>query len=74
MITMQSDIGPFALMDRIGLGVVHHVARLIGATYSAHYLDEEFIQNGRLGVAARKGFYAYPNPAFAQPGFIGTMP
>jgi hypothetical protein len=30
MITMQSGIGPCGMMDRMGLGVVHHVAKLIG--------------------------------------------
>ena len=36
----------------------------------ARYLDEEFIQQGHLGVATGEGFYSYPNPAFAEPGFI----
>ena len=32
MITLQSDMGPFGMMDRMGLGVVHHVAKLMGET------------------------------------------
>jgi 3-hydroxybutyryl-CoA dehydrogenase len=67
MITLQSDIGPFAMMDRMGLGVVHHVAKRIGETTpntqaleSARYLDEHFIQKGRLGVSSGQGFYSYP--------------
>jgi 3-hydroxybutyryl-CoA dehydrogenase len=70
MITMQSDMGPCGMMDRMGLGVVHHVAQNIEAFESARYLDEQFIQKGRVGVASGEGFYSYPNPAFAQPGFI----
>jgi 3-hydroxybutyryl-CoA dehydrogenase len=77
MITMQSGIGPCGMMDRMGLGVVYHVAKLIGeaapghpALESARYIDEEFIQRGHLGVASGKGFYTYPDPAFAQPGFV----
>ena len=77
MITLQTGIGPCGMMDRMGLGVVHHVAKLIGETTpdhsaleSARYLDEEFIQHGHLGVASGQGFYSYPNPAFAQPDFI----
>ena len=77
MITLQSGMGPCGMMDRMGLGVVHHVAKLIGETTSntqalesARYVDEQFIQKGRLGVASAQGFYSYPNPAFAQPGFI----
>jgi 3-hydroxybutyryl-CoA dehydrogenase len=79
MITMNSDMGPFGMMDRMGLGVVHHVAKLIGegtpnspALESARYLDEHFIQKGRLGVASGQGFYSYPDPAFAKPGFTAA--
>ena len=77
MITLQSGIGPFGMMDRMGLGVVYHVAKLVSETTSntqalesARYIDEQFIQQGHLGVASGQGFYHYPNPAFAQPGFI----
>jgi 3-hydroxyacyl-CoA dehydrogenase len=77
MITLQSGIGPFGMMDRMGLGVVYHVARLIGETTSdtralasARYIQEHFIEKGRLGIASGQGFYSYPNPAFARPGFI----
>jgi 3-hydroxybutyryl-CoA dehydrogenase len=78
MISLQSGMGPCGMMDRMGLGVVHHVAKLIGETTpntraleSARYLEEHFIQKGRLGVATGQGFYSYPDPAFAQTGFIG---
>lgn len=74
MITMQCDIGPCGQMDRMGLGVVHHVAKLLGETNpaaleSARYLERNFIEKGHLGVASGQGFYSYPNPAFAAPGF-----
>jgi 3-hydroxybutyryl-CoA dehydrogenase len=76
-LTLQSGMGPCGMMDRMGLGVVYHVAKLIGETTLntqaleyARYVDEDFIQKGRLGVASGQGFYTYPNPAFAQPGFI----
>jgi 3-hydroxyacyl-CoA dehydrogenase len=77
MITLQSGMGPFGMMDRMGLGVVYHVAKLIGETTentqaleSARYLDEHFMQKGHLGVTSGQGFYRYPNPAFEQPEFI----
>jgi 3-hydroxyacyl-CoA dehydrogenase, C-terminal domain/Pyridine nucleotide-disulphide oxidoreductase len=69
MITLQTGLGPFGMMDRMGLGVVQHVATLLGAHDSARYLDDEFIRQGHLGVASGQGFYSYPNPAFAQPDF-----
>ena len=77
MITLQTDMGPFGMIDRMGLGVVYHVAKLLGETTpnagaleSARYLDEHFIQKGHLGVASGQGFYRYPNPAYDQPGFV----
>ncbi len=76
MITLQSDMGPCGMMDRMGLGVVYHVAKLIGESNTntqaleyARYVDEHFIRKGHLGVASGQGFYTYPNPDFAQPGF-----
>ena len=75
MITMRSGMGPFGIMDLMGLGVVHHVATMVdeqtpdGRGY-ARYIDERFIQKGRLGVVSGQGFYSYPNPTFAQSGFI----
>lgn len=77
MITLQAGMGPFGMMDRMGLNVVYHVAKLIGASGPnaqaleyARYLDEHFLREGRLGVASGQGFYGYPDPAFARPGFI----
>ncbi len=77
MIALQTNLGPFGMMDRMGLGVVHHVAKLVGETSVdspalayARYIDENFIQKGRLGVASGRGFYDYPNPAFQQKGFV----
>jgi 3-hydroxybutyryl-CoA dehydrogenase len=75
MITMQSHIGPCGQMDRMGLGVVHHVAKLLGETdpnalEDARYLEENFLKKGHLGVASGQGFYTYPNPTYAKPGFI----
>jgi 3-hydroxybutyryl-CoA dehydrogenase len=77
MITLRSPLGPFGMMDQMGLGVVYHVAKLVGETTpnkqaleSARYLDEHFIQKGHLGVASGQGFYRYPNPAYGQPEFV----
>jgi 3-hydroxybutyryl-CoA dehydrogenase len=76
MIALQTGMGPCGMMDRMGLGVVYHVAKLLADTPNAQaleyarYIDEQFVQKGRLGVASGQGFYSYPNPAFAQPGFI----
>ncbi len=65
MIALRAGIGPFGMMDRMGLNVVYHVAKLIGendpeALQYARYIDEHFIRTGRLGVASGQGFYSYP--------------
>jgi 3-hydroxybutyryl-CoA dehydrogenase len=77
MIALQAGMGPCGMMDRMGLGVVYHVAKLIGETNPgshalecARYVDELFIRKGHLGVASGQGFYTYPNPAFTRPGFV----
>jgi 3-hydroxybutyryl-CoA dehydrogenase len=77
MIALRSDMGPFGMMDRMGLGVVHHVAKRIDeSTPGAHalgyarYIEEHFLQQGHVGLSSGQGFYRYPNPAFAQPGFL----
>jgi 3-hydroxybutyryl-CoA dehydrogenase len=77
MIALQTDMGPFGMMDRMGLGVVHHVAKLIGETSDnpraleyALYVEEHFLRGGRLGVSSGQGFYSYPNPSYARPGFV----
>jgi 3-hydroxybutyryl-CoA dehydrogenase len=75
MIALRCGMGPFGMMDRMGLNVVYHVAKRTGETTPntpapdyAHYIDGHFIQKGRLGVASGQGFYSYPNPAFEQRG------
>lgn len=77
MITLRAGMGPFGMMDRMGLNVVYHVAKLIGengpddeALQYARYIDEHFLRTDRLGVASGQGFYSYPDPAFTRPGFI----
>ena len=76
MITLGTQLGPFGMIDRMGLGVVEHVAQLVGeagdqtALLSAEYLDTEFLRMGHLGLSTGRGFYTYPDPAFTQPGFV----
>ena len=51
--------------------------------YWAHRLGDEqlranaaflkqYVDRGQLGVKSGQGFYTYPDPAYARPGFIET--
>jgi 3-hydroxybutyryl-CoA dehydrogenase len=69
------NLPPFALMDRIGLDVVMDIEQ--------HYANEsgdpsdlpppiltEKVARGDLGQKTGRGFYTYPNPAYAAPDFL----
>jgi 3-hydroxybutyryl-CoA dehydrogenase len=69
------DVGPFGLMDRVGLDVVRDIENVYyGESHDAR--DEppqlllEKIEKGELGVKSGKGFYSYPNPAYYEPGWL----
>jgi len=75
MIIIGMPIGPFALMDMVGLDVV----RDIEMVYYRESGDEsdappkvllEKIEKGELGIKTGKGFYTYPNPAFQDPSWL----
>jgi 3-hydroxybutyryl-CoA dehydrogenase len=75
MIAESAARGPFAVMDAIGLDVVHDTIRCqaAGAPHSvmlAARLKAEFIDHGRLGVKTGEGFYRYPDPAFGEADFL----
>lgn len=75
MIQMESDMGPFAMMDRIGLDVVRDIEQVY-CEESGDPRDapppvlEDKIANGELGRKSGKGFYTYPDPAWQRPGFL----
>jgi 3-hydroxybutyryl-CoA dehydrogenase len=75
MIVMETPMGPFGLMDRIGLDVI----RDIEMVYYEESGDEsdappkvllDKIENGELGLKSGKGFYTYPDPSYQSPDFL----
>ena len=66
---------PFAQMDRIGLDVIRDI-ELHYAAESGDPADlpppilTERVERGDLGVKTGRGFYAYPDPAWARPDFL----
>jgi 3-hydroxybutyryl-CoA dehydrogenase len=70
-----TDIGPFGMMDRIGLDVVRDI-ELVYYRESGDPSDKppkillDKINRGELGVKTGKGFYTYPNPDYQIPGWL----
>jgi 3-hydroxybutyryl-CoA dehydrogenase len=74
----KAPVGPLGALDAVGLDTVWTItdywARQLGdeqlqanATFLKAYVDR-----GDVGVKSGRGFYTYPDPAYAQPGFIPT--
>ena len=69
------SLGPFGLMDGVGLDVVYDI-EMVYYRESGDPKDrppkalKEMITKGNLGVKSGKGFYTYPDPEFRSPGFL----
>ncbi len=73
---MKTGIGPFGIMDLIGLDTVHTItdywARRLVVDRQLHKnaaFLKPFIEEGRLGRKTGRGIYSYPGPAFEKKGF-----
>lgn len=75
MIAFGMPVGPFGLMDRIGLDVVRDI-ELVYYRESGDAADAppqlllDKIARGELGIKTGQGFYTYPHPAFHAPGWL----
>jgi 3-hydroxybutyryl-CoA dehydrogenase len=76
MVATGAPRGPFASLDVIGLSTAYHITQAAAAQGSAEhavvasYLKENFIDQGKLGVASGEGFYTYPDPAYLNKDFL----
>ncbi len=73
---MRTHVGPFGIMDSIGLETVYKVTDYWAkktdspkGKQNAEYLNS-FVKKGDLGTKTGKGFYQYPDPAFLKPDFM----
>ena len=74
MIWSGMMIGPFGMMDYVGLDVVYDIEM-------SYYLDtndprdeppkalKEMVERGELGLKSGKGFYDWRDPEFLKPWF-----
>lgn len=72
----KAPVGPLGALDAVGLDtawtITDYWARQLGdgqLRANAAFL-REYVDRGDLGVKTGRGFYTYPEPAYAQPGFI----
>ena len=70
-------IGPLGMLDMVGMKTVYDVLALWGRelddaqmSANADYVREHFLDRGLLGVQTGEGYYTYPDPAYARPGFL----
>jgi 3-hydroxybutyryl-CoA dehydrogenase len=73
---MRTPIGPFGIMDQIGLStvwtIINYAAENTGdpqAKANAAFV-KQYIYSGALGLKTMCGFYSYPKPAYSDPQFI----
>ncbi len=73
---MNTPVGPFGIMDSIGLDtalkITDYWADVLSDPHARVNADfvRQYVDAGSLGVKSGRGFYKYPEPAFSQPGFI----
>jgi 3-hydroxybutyryl-CoA dehydrogenase len=73
---MHTSMGPFGIMDQIGLSTVWTVtdywAGKTGdpqAQANADFL-KQYVDRGHLGFKTNQGFYSYPNPVYKDAKFL----
>lgn len=73
----KSPTGPFGALDMVGIDTAFKItdywARKLffvrQLRRNANFL-KAYVDRGELGMKTGKGFYTYPDPAFARPGFV----
>ncbi|MFZ1042514.1 MAG: 3-hydroxyacyl-CoA dehydrogenase [Anaerolineales bacterium] len=77
----EMRIGPFGMMDLVGLDTVWHIAHywakrafFIPQLKKNSDFVKSYVDRGWLGVKSERGFYTYPNPSFQNPDFIMKAP
>ncbi len=70
-------LGPCGLADVVGMNTLFNSSSYWGKLNddeqmlkNAAYIKENFLDKGLQGMMGGQGFYSYPNPAYAEPGFL----
>lgn len=72
MVNFNMPMGPFGILDNIGLDTAWHVTndRDDSASKSFATLLKSYVDQGKLGEKSGEGFYTYPNPAYKNSDFL----
>lgn len=73
----RAPMGPFGMMDLFGLNLIldsweHRQGDALQAALRPQVLGllRPYVERGDLGMKTGRGFYAYPEPAYQQSGFL----
>jgi 3-hydroxybutyryl-CoA dehydrogenase len=72
MVNFNMPMGPFGILDSIGLDTAWHVTHKMPDKASQAFaaLLKEYIDTDKLGEKTGEGFYKYPKPAYKARDFI----
>ena len=67
-----TPIGPFGMMDQVGLDTAHHIVSVRTDRKSVEFAAfiKAYIDQGKLGFKTGEGFYKYPNPEYMSKEFL----
>ena len=72
-------MGPCGLLDMVGMATAYNVSSYWGTVNNdaqmlknAAYVKERFLDKGLQGMLGGRGFYTYPNPAYAEADFLAV--
>jgi 3-hydroxybutyryl-CoA dehydrogenase len=71
----KMEMGPFGILDTIGLETAWHITSTLTDTKSQKFsaLLKQYVDAGKLGVKTGEGFYKYPHPSFKESDFINGI-
>ncbi len=77
MVSTKMPVGPFGIMDLIGLETISNVLEYWAEAdddnelrKNAAYVKKRFLDHGLLGVKTGQGYYTYPGPVFKDDDFV----
>lgn len=72
MVNFHMPMGPFGILDSIGLDTAWHVTHKMPDRASIAFaaLLKTYIDQGKLGEKTGEGFYTYPHPKYKEQEFV----